>query len=60
MRDDWNFDFNSESDMKTFRVKYDKVIIRGNGRNDIYTVADTALVNFFYDFSFAIEMKQES
>ena len=21
MRDDWNFDFNSESDMKTFRVK---------------------------------------
>ena len=58
MRDDWNFDFNSESDMKAFRVKYDKVIIRGNGRNDIYTVADTALVNFFYDFSFAIHSKK--
>lgn len=58
MRDDWNFDFNSESDMKTFRVKYDKVIIRGNGRNDIYTVADTALVNFFYDFSFAIHSRK--
>ncbi len=57
MRDDWNFDFNSESDMKAFRVKYDKVIIRGNDRNDIYTVADTALVNFFYDFSFAIHSR---
>lgn len=33
MRDDWNFDFNSESDMKAFRVKYDKVIIRGNDCN---------------------------
>ena len=58
MRDDWNFDFNSESDMKAFRVKYDKVIIRGNDRNDIYTVTDTALVNFFYDFSFAIHSKK--
>ena len=58
MRDDWNFDFNSESDMKAFRVKYDKVIIRGNDRNDIYTVADTALVNFFYDFSFAIHSRK--
>ena len=54
MRDDWNFDFNSESDMKAFRLSFDKIIIRGNDRNDIYTVADTALVNFFYDFSFAI------
>ena len=54
MRDDRNFDFNSESDMKAFRVKYDKIIIRGNDRNDIYTIADIALVNFFYDFSFAI------
>ena len=54
MRDDWNFDFNSESDMKAFRLSFDKIIIRGNERNDIYTVADTALVNFFYDFSFAI------
>lgn len=58
MRDDWNFDFNSESDMKAFRVKYDKIIIRGNDRNDIYTVADTALVNFFYDFSFAIHNRK--
>ena len=54
MRDDWNFDFNSESDIKAFRLSFDKIIIRGNDRNDIYTVADTALVNFFYDFSFAI------
>ena len=54
MRDDWNFDFNSESDMKAFRLSFDKIIIRGNDRNDIYTVADIALVNFFYDFSFAI------
>ena len=54
MRDDWNFDFNSESDMKAFRVKYDKVIIRGNDCNEVFSVADTALVNFFYDFSFAI------
>ena len=54
MRDDWNFDFNSESDMKAFRLSFDKIIIRGNDRNDIYTIADTALVNFFYDFSFAI------
>ena len=54
MHDDWNFDFNSESDMKAFRLSFDKIIIRGNDRNDIYTVADTALVNFFYDFSFAI------
>jgi len=58
MRDDWNFDFNSESDMKAFRIKYDKIIIRGNDRNDIYTVADTALVNFFYDFSFAIHSQK--
>lgn len=54
MRDDWNFDFNSESDMKAFKLSFDKIIIRGNDRNDIYTAADTALVNFFYDFSFAI------
>ena len=40
--------------MKAFRLSFDKIIIRGNDRNDIYTVADTALVNFFYDFSFAI------
>lgn len=58
MRDDWNFDFNSESDMKAFRIKYDKVIIRGNDRNDIYTVADTTLANFFYDFSFAIHNRK--
>lgn len=58
MRDDWNFDFNSESNMKAFRVGYDKIIIRGNDRNDIYTVADTALVNFFYDFSFAIHSRK--
>lgn len=58
MRDDWNFDFNSESDMKVFRLSFDKIIIRGNDRNDIYTVADTALVNFFYDFSFAIHSKK--
>lgn len=54
MRDDWNFDFNSESDLQAFRLSFDKVIIRGNDRNDVYTIADTALVNFFYDFSFAI------
>lgn len=58
MRDDWNFDFNSESDMKAFRIKYDKIIIRGNDRNNIYTVADTALVNFFYNFSFAIHSQK--
>ena len=58
MRDDWNFDFNSESDMKAFRLSFDKIIIRGNDRNDIYTVADTALVNFFYDFSFAIHSRK--
>lgn len=58
MRDDWNFDFNSESDMKAFKLSFDKIIIRGNDRNDIYTVADTALVNFFYDFSFAIHSKK--
>lgn len=54
MRDDWNFDFNSESELKAFQLSFDKIIIRGNDRNDIYTVADTALVNFFYDYSFAI------
>lgn len=58
MRDDWNFDFNSESDLQAFRLSFDKVIIRGNDRNDIYTVADTALVNFFYDFSFAIHSRR--
>lgn len=54
MRDDWNFDFNSEGDLQAFRLSFDKIIIRGNDRNEVYTVADTALVNFFYDFSFAI------
>lgn len=54
MRDDWNFDFNSESDLQAFKLNFDKIIIRGNDRNDVYTIADTALVNFFYDFSFAI------
>ena len=34
MRDDWNFDFNSESDMKAFRLSFDKIIIRGNDRNE--------------------------
>lgn len=58
MRDDWNFDFNTESAMKAFRLSFDKIIIRGNDRNNIYTVADTALVNFFYDFSFAIHSKK--
>ena len=37
---------------------YDKVIIRGNDRNDIYTVTDTAIANFFYDFSFAIHSRK--
>lgn len=54
MRDDWNFDFNSESDLQTFRLSFDKLIIRGNDINEIYTMADVSLVNFFYDFSFAI------
>lgn len=58
MRDDWNFDFNSESELQAFRLSFDKVIIRGNDRNDIYTVADIALVNFFYDFSFAIHNRK--
>ena len=54
MRDDWNFDFNSESELQIMKISCDKIIIRGNDRNEIYTVADTALVNFFYDFSFVI------
>lgn len=54
MRDDWNFDFNSEGDLQAFRVSFDKVIIRGNDINEIYTIADISLVNFFYDLSFAI------
>lgn len=58
MRDDWNFDFNSESDLQAFKLSFDKVIIRGNDRNDIYTIANTALVNFFYDFSFAIHNRK--
>lgn len=58
MRDDWNFDFNSESELQAFRLSFDKVIIRGNDRNDIYTVADISLVNFFYDFSFAIHNRK--
>ncbi len=40
--------------MKAFRVKYDKVIIRGNDHNETFSIADTALFNFFYDFNFAI------
>lgn len=58
MRDDWNFDFNSECDLQAFKLSFDKVIIRGNDYNEIYTVADTALVNFFYDFSFAIHNRK--
>ena len=54
MRDDWNFDFNSESELQVMKVSCDKIIIRGNDRNEVYTIADTALVNFFYDFSFVI------
>ncbi len=54
MRDDRNFDSNSGSDLQTMKVVYMKIIIRGNDRNEVYTIADTALQNFFYDFSFAI------
>lgn len=54
MRDDWNFDFNSEGDLQAFKVNFDKVIIRGNDINEVYTIADISLVNFFYDLSFAI------
>ena len=54
MRDDWNFDFNSESELQAFKLSFDKVIIRGNDRNEIYTIADMSLINFFYDYSFAI------
>lgn len=54
MRDDWNFDFNSESGLQTMKVSYTKIIVRGNDRNEIYTVADTSLLNFFYDFSYSI------
>ncbi len=54
MRDDWNFDFNSESELQVMKVSCDKIIIRGSDRNEVYTIADTALVNFFYDFSFVI------
>lgn len=51
-------DLNSEGSMKAFKHHYEEIFIRGNGRNDMYTIADTALDNFFYDFSFAIlEMK---
>lgn len=53
-----NFDFNPNSDLQAFRLSFDKIIIRGNDRNDIYTVADIALVNFFYDFSFAIHSRK--
>lgn len=54
MRDDWNFDFNSECDLQAFRISSDKIIVRGNDQNEVYTVADTSLLNFFYDFSYAI------
>lgn len=33
MSDDRNFDFNSESDIKAFGIKYDKMIIPGNDWN---------------------------
>lgn len=58
VRDDWNFDFNSKSDLQTFRLSFDKIIIRGNDINEIYTIADVSLVNFFYDFSFAIHSRK--
>ncbi len=54
MRDDWNFEFNSENELQVFKFTSDKVVIREKNRNDMYTIADIALSNFFYDFSFAI------
>ncbi len=54
MRDDWNFEFNSENELQVFKFSSDKVVIREKNRNDMYTIADIALSNFFYDFSFAI------
>ena len=34
------FDFNLDDDLKAFKRDFQRIIIRGGGRNDIYTIAD--------------------
>ena len=57
IRGDWIFGSDSEND-EAFSLSYDKIIIQGDDRYEIYTVADTSLVNFFYEFSFVLHSKR--
>lgn len=54
VRDDWNYDFNAESELQVMKVSADRVIIHGNDRNDIFTIANIVLTNFFCDYSASI------
>ncbi len=53
MLDEFHFDTTTELQM--IRVFCEKVIIRGNERNEVYTIVDSALSNFLYDFSFSVQ-----
>ena len=48
------FHFDAVKELRAIRVPCEKIIIRGNERNEVYSIADSALSNFFYDFSFAV------
>ena len=49
------FHFDAATELQMIRVSCEKIIIRGNERNEVYTIADSALNNFFYDFSFSVQ-----
>lgn len=54
INDEWNLNLHSENTLHIFDYEYKKIIISGNDMNEIYTIADSSLANFFYDFSFSL------
>lgn len=49
-----DFDLFLKGNTRKMEAAYEKILVPGESQNAIYTVTDAALVNFFYDFSFAI------
>ena len=47
--------FDTATELQAIRVPCEKIIIRSDNRNEVYSVADQALSNFFYDFSFSVQ-----
>jgi len=54
VNDEWNFDFNTKKNTHLIRRTSNLIIIRGENLNQVWNITDDSLLNFYLDFSYAV------